>query len=179
MSQSTIESNQQPIKNAKKNQHTCGSTNVTQKIDPQAVSSPSPLIEGALLAGLGVLSGVPLTLTSGTTPVMVIDLALVLPAPDFSELTEVLGWSEEDIDCFEEGYAGPKVAPESGKEGGELGSGDRLPGFGRAMITRNGDLELRSGGNCNEATRLCQRVLVCVCAFPHQWFCDDNEGSKN
>ena len=105
---------------------------MTQKIAPQAVSSASALAGGVLFfAGRGVLSGVPLTLTSGTTFVMAIALALLVP--DCSEV-EVLGRSEEEVERLVEEPGGPKVAEERAIEGVELGTGERLPAFATAIL---------------------------------------------
>lgn len=82
------------------------------------------MVLGALFAGLGVLSGVPLTLTSGTILVMLL--------PDTSD-AEVFGRSDDDMDCLGESSTWPKVASDRGKEGAELRTGDRLPAFATAM----------------------------------------------
>jgi len=73
-----------------------------------------------------------LTLTSGTILVMVMAFTLLLVA-DLSDV-EVLGRSEDEVDCLEEGFAGPKVAEDRGKEGVETRSGDRLPAFATAIL---------------------------------------------
>jgi hypothetical protein len=126
--------------------HTCGSTNVTQKFEPQPVSSASPLIVGTLFAGLGVLSGVPLTLTSGTTLVIVTDMTLLPVAPDFSDI-EVFGRSDDDMDCLGEGSGCPNVPPNVPiDEGGELGSGDRLPACATAIAVLNQERNLMLTG---------------------------------
>jgi hypothetical protein len=72
-----------------------------------------------------------LTLTSGTILVMVMAFTLLLVA-DLSDV-EVLGRSEDEVDCLYEGSAGPNVAEDRGKEGGEAGSGDRLPALATAI----------------------------------------------
>jgi hypothetical protein len=123
--------------------HTCGSTRVTQKFDPHAVSSSSPLIGDVLFAGRGVLSGVPFTLTSGTILVIVIALpppvalllALAADDLDWSD-ADVFGRSEEVVDLLGDGFAGPKVADDRDKEGvAEAGSGDNVPEFTVAFAT--------------------------------------------
>jgi hypothetical protein len=63
---------------------------------------------------------------------------ILLLVADLSDM-EVLGQSEDEVDCLDEGSAGPKVAEDRGKEGAEVGSGDRLPAFATAIAIENGD----------------------------------------
>lgn len=62
---------------------------------------------------------------------MVMAFTLLLVA-DLSDV-EVLGRSEDEVDCLDGGSAGPKVAEDRGKEGVETRSGDRLPAFATAI----------------------------------------------
>jgi hypothetical protein len=76
-----------------------------------------------LFAGLGDLSGVPFTLTSGTIFTLIMALLGVLPVTGVSGTLP----RSEEVDRLRACPTGPKVAEERGKEGPELRSGDKLP----------------------------------------------------
>ena len=114
---------------------------------------------GALFTGRGVLSGVPLTLTSGT--ILVIVMALILLAVDLSDV-EVFDRPEDEVDGLGEGSAGPNVADDRGREGGEAGSGDRLPAFATAIATQ---MRERRRGFIRAEVAIRQRLGVCCWLF--------------